>query len=357
MKYTRENILSMQGYVPGEQPSGSGWIKLNQNENPYPPSPKAIAAMRAELQNLAHYPESTSPRVRVQAAELYNVDADQVLVTNGSDELLRILLETCINPGDKVVAFYPSYTYYRTLTAIQDGRYEQIGFNDDYSLPERFRVDDARIVFLPNPNAPSGTLFSRDDIAGLCSRVENGLVVIDEAYADFANVSAIPLLAKYDNLFVTRTLSKSYSLAGLRVGLGFGHVDLIRQMDKVRDFYDVDRVAQAGAAAALADQDYFMENVGRICRERARIMNALLPRALHVWPSSANFVLARFGKPDASELFTALRARKILVRHFSAPRLDDCLRISVGTAVEVDGFIAAIEELVPLKCRHDRSGS
>ncbi len=332
----------MEGYVPGEQPEGPGWIKLNQNESPYPPSPRVAAAIREELERLARYPVSSSPRVQDAAARLYGVSPARVMVTNGSDEMLRILFQACVEPGEEVVAFSPSYTYYATLAAIQGAQYRLMPFTEDYALPASLDVASARLVFLPNPNAPSGTVYDHAEIERLCAAAQNGLVVLDEAYADFAGVTAIPLLEQHANLFVTRTLSKSYALAGLRVGLGFGGEALMGELDKVRDFYNVDRLAQAGARAALEDQAYFLAQMERVRSTRERLTEALVPLTDRVWPSGANFVLARFRSPPAAEVFGLLRERKILVRHFASPRLDDCLRITIGTDEAVDRLLDAL---------------
>lgn len=345
-RFVRPRILEMSGYIPGFQPEEPGWIKLNQNENPYPPSPTVAEAVAAELATLRSYPETSSRRVREAAAAVYSIPADQVLVTNGSDEMLRILLQACAGEGDEVIAFYPSYTYYKTLADIQGARFRLIDFTDDYGLPERLELKGAKLVFLPNPNAPSGTLFSDGDIARLCAACPDGLVVVDEAYADFASVSAIGHIAEMPNLFVCRTFSKSYSLAGLRLGLGFGSRELIRQLDKVRDFYDVDRLAQAGARAALLDQEYLRATCRRITATRARLAKALAELGVETLPSQANFLLARFGEPSAKVVFDALCERKVLVRYFQKPRLEDCLRISIGTDAETDALLVALRDVL-----------
>ena len=346
MGHVRNQIRQMTGYVPGAQPEGDGWVKLNQNENPYPPSPLALEAMRDALDDVRIYPESSSEAVRRAAASVYAIPQDQIMVANGSDEMLRILFQGCVGEGEEVVAFYPSYTYYETLAGIQGASYRLVAFTDDYGLPESLNLDQARLVFLPNPNAPSGTLFSDGDVARLCRSVPNGVVVVDEAYADFAKSTSLPLLQEMPNLVVTRTFSKSYSLAGLRLGLGFGRRELMAELDKVRDFYNVDCVAQAGGRAALQDQEHLQANVNRIIATRTRLVDALEDLGLQVWPSAANFVLARFAKPGAALVHRALQARKILVRHFPRPRLEDCLRISVGTDAEIDSLLGALQEIL-----------
>lgn len=342
----RENILAMKGYVPGFQPEDDGWVKLNQNENPCPPSEKAMAGVTQALSRARIYPESSSRGVREAAAKVYPVAPEQVLVCNGSDETLRILLQAYAGPGDQVVAFYPSYTYYKTLTAIQGAEYRLIEFNEDYSLPAELDLQEAKLVFLPNPNAPSGNVYSEAEIGRLCEAMPNGLVVMDEAYADFAGTTALPLLNRYSNLFVTRTFSKSYSLAGLRLGLGFGRQEVIEQLDKVRDYYNVDCVAQAVAEAALLDQETLRRNTEAICHTRSRLEQGLKQLGIAYLPSQANFVLARFESPSAKAVFDALLERRILVRHFASRRLEDCLRITVGTDKEIDILLTALKEIV-----------
>jgi len=347
MRFLRPAILSMTGYVPGEQPKRADAIKLNANENPYPPPAAAVEAMRAALAGLRLYPESTSRGLREAAAAPFGLALDRVMAANGSDEMLRILFQACLEPGAEVVAFSPSYTYYRTLAAIQGAAYREIEFTGDYELPRTLDAGRARLVLLPNPNAPSGTLFPEREIRRLCAAFPDALVVIDEAYADFAGVSAIPLIGEIPHLFVVRTLSKSHALAGLRVGLGFGRPELLAELEKVRDYYNLDRVAQAGGEAALRDRDWLREVCSKVAVTRARLTEALTALGAFVWPSAANFVLARFSPADrAKALLLGLKERNILVRWFDAPRLRDCLRITVGTDAENDALLAAMRDLL-----------
>ncbi len=347
MSYFRAAIRKMSAYVPGEQPQEAGYVKLNQNENPYPPSPRALAALREELAKLPLYPEPSSRRLREAAAEVYGVSPEQIMAVNGSDEILRILCQASVGEGDEIVAFEPGFTLYQSLAAVQGAVFRALELAADYSLPAPLPdLSAARLVFLPNPNTPSGTLCDEAEIRCLLEAAPQALVVVDEAYADFAGVSAIPLLAEYPNLVITRSLSKSYSLAGLRLGLGIASPALLRELHKARDFYNLDRLAQAAGAAALGDQDHLKKNVGKIVATRERLRESLRGLGIQVWPSQANFVLARCGKPAARKLYAALKERKILVRHFDRPRLDDCLRISVGTDAEIDTFLAALRELL-----------
>lgn len=345
MELIRKCIQSMSGYVPGEQPDDPEIIKLNQNENNYPPSPRVAEAMRAAFDNLALYPDSTSKQVREVAAKVYQTTPGRVMVTNGSDEMLRILFQACCDEGSEAVSFRPGYTYYKTLADIQNVRYRLIDLENGVTLPKQLDLAEAKLVFLPNPNAITGVLFPEDDIRRLLDTVRNGVVCIDEAYADFAGVTVIPLLDEYPHLVVARTFSKSYSLAGLRVGLGFAREELMAEFDKVRDYYNLDRAAQAGAEAALADQETLESNCRRIVATRNRLTASLRSLGLSVYDSSANFVLARFDSPQSAlAAMDTLKRNKIYVRHFGTPGWNDCLRITVGTDREIDRLLAVLTE-------------
>ncbi len=348
MNPIRNAVLAMSAYIPGERAKGGDVVKLNANENPYPPSPKAIEAMRAALERLPLYPETSGAGVREAAAEVYGVEAEQIMAANASDEMLRILFQACAGEGDEAVAFPPTFTFYETLAAVQDARVRQVELAEDYSLPELPDLSQAKLAFLPNPNAPSGTLFPETDIRRLIESAPQALVVIDEAYTDFTDApSAIGLLKEYPNLVVVRTFSKSYSLAGLRVGLGFASAGIMQELHKVRDYYNLDCVAQAGATAALHDQAHFRDNIAKIVATRKWFTDALRPLCAHIWPSCANFVLARFNRMPAKELYQALKDRGILVRYFDAPRLRDCLRITIGTDKQMQTLLAAMRDICP----------
>jgi histidinol-phosphate aminotransferase len=295
MNVVRPCIRAMTGYIPGAAADNQTGATLNQNENRYPPSPRAIKAIEAAAAALALYPDSSSPRVREAAAQVYGVPAGQVMVGNGSDEILRILFQCCCDPGDEAVAFYPSYTYYATLAAMQDVRYRLIDFEGEYRIPAALDLGRAKLVFIPNPNAPTGTVFPESEIRRLAGATPNGLVVVDEAYADFCGQTALPLVQECDNVVVVRTFSKSYGLAGLRVGLAFARESLLEQMEKVRDYYNVDRLAQAGAEAALLDKDWLQHITSRVVASRDGVTASLREMGLKVHDSGANFVLVRFG--------------------------------------------------------------
>jgi len=339
----RPVVERMHGYVPGEQPQGGPVVKLNTNENPYPPAPGVLAAVAAcASADLRLYPDPSATALRETAARVYGVRPEQVLVGNGSDDLLTILMRAAVGPDDIVVYPEPTYSLYDTLVTIQQGRALTIPFPPDFSLPQALGVAEGRLLLLCNPNSPSGTFVPIGAIEELVAG-HPGIVVVDEAYADFAPASALPLLARHDNLIVLRTLSKSFSLAGMRIGLAFGNAELIAGIAKVKDSYNVSRVAIAAGVAALEDHAWMERNVTRIVATRARLCAALACRDYEVLPSAANFVFARRPGEDQAAVQGRLRARGILVRHFAVARLADGLRITVGTDEEIDRLLEELD--------------
>ncbi|MCC6848143.1 MAG: histidinol-phosphate transaminase [Deltaproteobacteria bacterium] len=334
----------MHGYVPGEQPQGGRVVKLNTNENPYPPAPGAVEAARAAVSaDLRLYPEPSARPLREEAARVYGVRPEQVLAGNGSDELLTMLMRAVVGPDDVVVYPEPTYSLYDTLVTIQEGRALTIPFPDDFTLPPALFAAEGRLMMICNPNAPSGSLTPIATIGEL-ARGFDGVVAVDEAYVDFAppGSSALPLLAGHDNVVVLRTFSKSFSLAGMRIGLLFGHADLLAEIAKVKDSYNLNRVAIAAGAAALGEVEWMERNVARITATRARLSERLAGLGYDVLPSAANFVLARRSGEDQAPVQAALRTRGVLVRHFATDRLRDALRISVGTEDETDRLLAEL---------------
>ena len=347
--YTRSEVRQMAGYVPGRQPlPGSKVIKLNTNESPFSPSPvvgRALAQVLASSDLLRRYPDPQSFELRRVAAAIVGCDEKQVIAGNGSDELLRILLDTFVEEGEKVAFFTPSYSLYPVLTRIRGGLVEALPLLRDGSLYQP-RLDAVKLFFLTSPNAPLGFSFSNDYIRQMANEL-NGILVVDEAYADFAQENALPLLAELDNLVILRTLSKSYGLASLRVGLGFAAAALIEQLDKVRDSYNLDRLAQVGARAALEDQEYLRKTVALVVQERQRLTVALQGLGFTVEPSQTNFI---FVTPPtgykAVALYSGLEKAGILVRYFSDPQLSHGLRITIGTREEMDQLIITITDML-----------
>jgi histidinol-phosphate aminotransferase len=338
----RPHIERMAGYVPGEQPREGGFIKLNTNENPYPPSPRALEAVVAALDDrLRLYPDPTGTAFRQAVARRHGVDPETVLAGNGSDDLLTIITRAFVGPGDLLVYPSPSYILYRTLAELQDARVAEVAFSPEWSLdPGAFAVPGARLAFLANPNSPSGTALPPEQVAALAGRLDCPLVV-DEAYADFAESDCIALVAGHANVIVTRSFSKGYSLAGLRLGYLIARPEVVAGLVKVKDSYNCDTLSLAAGAAALGDRDYLAQTRSRILATRRRLTAAVRDLGYHVPESQANFVWCT-GGPPAAEVYQALKQRKILVRLMRYPGLPDGLRITVGTDAEIDRLLEAL---------------
>lgn len=344
----REAVLTLQGYIPGEQPKERGFVKLNTNENPYPPSPKVIAALCTFLtsSSLALYPPPLSDAVRQKVSSVYGIPEEWVLVGNGSDELLDLVVRVFVEKGTQVVYPVPTYTYYRVLTLLQEGTPCEIPFPEDFSLPEAFVTSPGHLKFLCNPNSPTGTFIPPEDVEKVL-RASSCPVVVDEAYVDFAPSSVLPLLERYENLIVVRTLSKSFSLAGLRIGFLFAHPRVIRELLKVKASYNVNILSQIGACAALEDLAHARENISRIRRTREWFSRKMEELGFFVYPSEANFVFVRRRGSNLSFLYEELKKRKILVRYF--PEWPDALRISIGTDSDMELLCAHVEEILKEK--------
>jgi histidinol-phosphate aminotransferase len=340
--YFRRNIAAMSGYTPGEQPKDGDYIKLNTNENPYPPSPRVYAALRQAINpTLRLYPEPLSDSLRDKAAEIYGVKREQIIAGNGSDEILAIILRCFVAPQDRVAYATPTYSLYDTLVEIQDGIRAPVPYTNEFAIPEALARQDAALTFLCNPNAPSGTLVSLSEIEKL-ARAVSGILVVDEAYIDFAateGASSIPLIRHIPNLVVLRTFSKSFSLAGLRIGFAFADEALVAGMMKVKDSYNLNRLSMVAALAALGDLAWMARNVAKIQRSRKQLSGALKKMGFQVYPSQSNFVLARKPGENLHGVYQELKRRKVLVRYFDTPGLQDCLRITVGTPAEIRGLL------------------
>ena len=330
----RRNIREMQGYVSGEQPDTAKFIKLNTNENPFPPSAKVVEAIRsAALGNLNVYPDALSSAFRIAASEILQIEPTNILCGNGSDDILTMLTRTFVDAGDWIRIPYPSYVLYRTLAAIQGAQTEEIHFNSDWSLPAEFARTDKTpsLVFLPNPNSPSGTAVPLEEISKLAESLPCPLVV-DEAYADFAETNSLELVRQHENLIVTRSLSKSYGLAGLRFGFAIASESIIAEMQKVKDSYNCDSLSIAGATAAIQDTDWLNENRQKIIKLRSELDRDLVELGFHTVPSQANFIWCQHPNHPALSLYEQLKRNHILVRYMDYPNWGDGLRISVGTA-------------------------
>ena len=334
----------MSGYVPGEQPAGGGGrlVKLNTNEASFPPSPRVVEAVRGVTADaLRRYPPPRSDAFRQAAARRHGVDVDRVLAGNGSDDVLTMIVRTFVPPGGTVAAPWPTYSLYPTLCQIQGATFTPVPWRDGWRLPADALVNAAAdAVFLANPNAPSGTVVPADELADLADRLSPRPLLIDEAYADYAQGDCVSLVAGHANVIVSRSLSKGFALAGLRVGYATARPEVVAAMDKVRDSYNLDAVAQAAGAAALGDLAYYEPLWRDVRRERERLTDGLRELGFDVPDSHGNFVLAR--RDDAADLFVKLRDRGVLVRRWDAPGLADCLRITVGTTGENAAVLDAL---------------
>jgi histidinol-phosphate aminotransferase len=337
----------MAGYTPGEQPRpGEPVIKLNTNENPYPPSPRVFEAIgRIGADALRRYPSPMADDFRRVAARVHGVPMESILAGNGSDDILQIALRTYCGPGDLLASPDPTYSLYPVLAELAEVRYVTVPWEEAWTLPaEGLLATAARAIFFANPNAPSGTRVDARDVSALARRTD-ALVLIDEAYVDFADAACLALVRDHANVVIARTLSKGYGLAGLRFGYAIGHPDVIAQMTKVKDSYNCDAIAIAAACAALDDQAYAREVWQRVRAERARLTTDLTARGFEVVPSQANFVLAATpaGQP-ARALYEGLKSRGVLVRFFDRDGLRDKLRITVGTPDENEALLEAMDQ-------------
>jgi len=338
----------MSGYEPGEQPPPDvKVIKLNTNENPYPPSPAAMEILRTlDRERLRRYPDPFSGQVRQAVSRVFHFPDDWIIVGNGSDELLSLLLRACCEPGKPVAYAMPTYVLYRTLAELQDAECVEVPYDEDYRLPvDELAATRSPLTIVCSPNSPSGTVASLDDLKRLATAV-SGLLAVDEAYVDFADGNALELVKQHDNVIVLRTLSKGYSLAGLRLGFGITQPPLIEELIKVKDSYNVNAVSCFIGAAAILDQSYKNDNAGRVVASRKKLSDALAEMGFRVWPSQSNFLLVRPPKGDAERLYFSLKQEGILVRYFRQPRLEDKLRITVGTDDENASLLLSLARLI-----------
>ena len=352
MSFERKNIANMQGYVPGEQPKASTVIKLNTNENPYPASPTVADALaKIRLEDLRRYPQAMAEDFRQIAADVHGVDAENIIPTNGGDELLRLALTTFVEVGDKVIVTQPTYSLYSVLAEVQNCILEEIPLRNDWSIPADFAESliqsRAKMCILVNPHAPTGRLLSSAYIEKLAKSFE-GVLVIDEAYVDFVDpkesYNCVPLIDSHENILILRTLSKGYALAGLRFGYGISNKSLANPiMFKTRDSYNTDHVSQILACAALQAQDHAQANWEKIRNSRSDLITALNELGLVTGASQTNFVLVQVpANHSAINISQALKDQNILVRHFRQPRLEDKLRISIGTEKENRALLSAL---------------
>jgi histidinol-phosphate aminotransferase len=372
----RPLVLHLNAYVPGEQPKIKGLIKLNTNENPYPPSPKVLAAIRGAVdERLRLYPNPTAQALREKLARFHHCQPENVIVGNGSDELLALATRAFVEPStgtnstpsqktrdaveriptlarrSTIQFFTPSYSLYPVLAGIHGAMANPVPLRDDFGMPSATELRRCRrwdfgaaLTYLTTPNAPSGRGYPTEELEALC-RAQQGVVILDEAYVDFADGDAMNLALKLPNTLVARTFSKAYSLCFLRVGYCVGNALLIAALQKIRDSYNVNGLGQTGAAATLDDLPYYRANFQRVRATRQRLSGELAGLGFRVLPSQTNFILAHPPRFPAQEWLEKLRARKILVRRFKDPAVNRYLRISIGTDAEVDALIRAARRI------------
>jgi len=343
----------MAAYVPGEQPKPSELgklVKLNTNECPYPPSPRVIAAVRRAAPGMRLYPDPGQRRLREAAGKVFGFSPDRVLGGNGSDELIALIARAYVPEGGTILTMKPTYLVYRTVAEGLGVHLIEVPFTKDWRLPADLWKRRADVFYLANPNSPTGTLVSPEEVRRFAERFR-GLVVVDEAYGDFASSNCLVLARELPNVVVMRTMSKSFALAGLRLGIIMGPREVIAALEKLKDSYNLSVLQLAAAEAAVLDRDYLRRNVARIKRARARLIGGLARRGFRVLPSESNFVLM-YLTPELSRRLgrgpgavRALRAEGVLVRHYPGRGLEDTLRVTAGTERQVDRFLAALDRL------------
>ncbi|MEO1636680.1 MAG: histidinol-phosphate transaminase [Cyanobacteria bacterium J06631_9] len=355
-QWFRPTIWSMQGYAPGEWPPlDAGVLKLNSNENPYPPSPKVLSALEdisGEL--LRRYPDPLARDFCQVVSETFEIPADWVIAGNGSDDLLTLLVRACAEGAVRTLAYpMPTYVLYRTLAAIQPAEVVEVPYGQDgcaWQLPvDALLAVDAAVTLIATPNSPTGHVVAMDDLRRLAAGL-SGVLVIDEAYVDFAGEGAdkasLALVREFENVLVLRTLSKGYGLAGLRLGFGCGQPSLLKGLLKIKDSYNVDAIALKLGEAALRDQGYKNAIAQKIIAAREQLTTDLRALSFQVWPSKTNFLLVQPPANVAQKIYQALKAQGIMIRYFAQPGLDDKLRITVGTPEQNVRMVSAIAQIL-----------
>ena len=355
-KLTISWVKELSPYVPGEQPQTQGWVKLNTNENPYPATPNIAQSIQEQVDSLRLYPEPTSFALRTAIAQKFDLSAEQVIIGNGSDNILDMITRSFVGLG-QAGHTVPSYSLYPVVVAMSGGDVLNISFKENMELPvDAITKTPASVFFLTNPNSPTGVCFSLESIEEILKKIK-GILVVDEAYIDFGGQSAAILLKTYDNLIVVRTFSKSYSLAGLRVGYALASSEIIQVLDRVRDAYNVDRIAQTIAQVALEDYAHFQTNSQKIIQSRSRSEAFFQSLDWFTYPSAANFLFTQpknahgiTGPEVAVSLFEYMKSQKILVRYFgSHPLTCSFLRVSIGTDNQMKIFNQGVESWLKLE--------
>ncbi len=348
MSYFRKSIEKLHGYTPGFQPSDRTVVKLNTNENPYPPSPEVTEAIqRMSPDQMRRYPSAMGDAFREAAAELNDVSKDSILCCNGGDDLLTIAFRALCDEARPVAYSTPTYSLYPVLAKLQNCPVMELPFDENFNLPDALVEAGATLTIVCNPNAPSGSIIKTDEMRSLAKKLSGrSILLIDEAYSDFSTAKCTRLVDDLDNVIILRSMSKGYSLAGMRFGYAIARPELISGLAKVKDSYNVNAVSIVAATAAIRDQEYFLSNVAKIKAERDRVTGALRKTGFDVPDSQTNFVLARCPGGNAGALYKKLVERNIFVRYFDLPRLTDKLRITIGTKDQNDALLAALGEIL-----------
>lgn len=343
----RPNIRGMAGYTPGEQINASHVIKLNTNENPYPPSPRVFEAVRTALtgDKLRKYPQPLGDSFREAAGRVLGVSPDSILIGNGSDDVLTILTRAFVPEGGRMASPTPSYSLYKSLADIQGAEFVTVPFTPEWSPPSPWPVQGAHLTFLANPNSPSGTALRPEQVRAFAAEV-GGPLVLDEAYGEFGEWTGVELIGQIPDLVVTRTFSKYYALAGVRFGFAVADPAVVRELVKVKDSYNCDVLSLAAATAAIEDQDYYSGVRAKMIATRGRMTVELTKLGFVVTPSHANFLWCRRDDRPVKPIYEALKQRNILIRYMSYPGYGDGLRISVGTPEEVEILLTALKDIL-----------
>lgn len=349
-KYWSEITKSVEPYVCGEQPKDKKYVKLNTNENPYGPSPKVLQAIKnAANEDLRLYPDPNCDELSETIAKYYNLNKKQVFIGNGSDEVLAFSFLTFFNPKETIIFPDISYSFYPVYANLYNINYKLAKLKEDFSIPvDEFLAENGGVV-IPNPNAPTGKQLDISSIKSILDYNPNKVVIIDEAYIDFGGTSAVSLIKDYPNLLVVQTLSKSRSLAGIRLGFALGQEELIDGLNRIKNSfnsYTIDRVAVIAAVEAIKDDEYFKECVSKIINTREKVTESLSELGFNVIPSKANFIFAGHPTYPAGELFVKLREKGVLVRYFNKDKINNYLRISIGSEEEMKFFIEKVKEII-----------
>lgn len=348
-RFFSEKYKALDAYVPGEQPKDKKYIKLNTNESPYPPSDAVISAVAKEVREIRLYSDPECSALTEKCAELYGVAKENVLMTNGSDEILNFAFMAFCDKKHPIVFPDITYGFYPVFAELNGIPYEEIPLKDDFTVDYRDYLNKGKNIVIANPNAPTGIPLSLSEIEEIVKTNPDNVVIIDEAYVDFGAESAVPLTKKYDNLIVTMTFSKSRSMAGARLGFGIAGSELIRDMNTVKystNPYNVNRMTAAAGLAALTDNSYYMDNCKKIIENREYTKEKLETLGFSTLPSKANFLFAKSDKIGGEELYLKLKEAGILVRHFKKERIKDYNRITVGTKENMDALLSAITKIL-----------